>query len=131
MNAMAAYSVTGVRGDDFRVSFTQGPTELSWRQGKASVTRMSIALSGAIWAKALKSNFEASATTIVRRAHVIMQATIGFFQESRRKAIPRRQADSVIWASAELFENIKAVPENLLKFKDVIQYLKEELRLSK
>jgi hypothetical protein len=26
---------------------------------------------------------------------------------------------------------IKAVPENLLKFKDVIQYLKEELRLSK
>jgi len=26
---------------------------------------------------------------------------------------------------------IKAVPENLPKFKDVIQYLKEELRLSK
>ena len=51
MNAMPPYSGTGVRGDDFRVSFTQGPTELSWRQGKASVTRMSIALSGAIWAK--------------------------------------------------------------------------------
>jgi hypothetical protein len=29
MNTMPAYSGTGVRGDDFCVSLTQGPTELS------------------------------------------------------------------------------------------------------
>jgi len=38
MNAMPAYSGTGVCGDDFRVSFTQDPTELSWRQGIVAQT---------------------------------------------------------------------------------------------
>ena len=49
---------------------------LSSGGGEASVTKVSIALSGAIWAKALEPSFEASATTMVRRAEVIIRASI-------------------------------------------------------